>query len=365
MSASWSRTTVVAVVATAVGLLLFGYHYLNFVTRGVFTPIYVPLIDEMTGSWGAAVLLMGPGLPLVRRIRKRDGSLAIPSHAAVLIGFSFLHTSWNAGTRQLIYTIFGLGHYDYGIMPTRYFMEFPMDVIVYALFVSLVTLIDHYRASRDREVKVVRLEGELNSLRLATLESQLQPHFLFNALNTVSSVMYEDLAAADSMLAALAELLRRTLRPSTGPEVPLHEELKTLDLYVAIMRARFTDRLTVDVDVADDVRWAAVPPLLLQPLVENAFKHGDPGPSAPVRVALRARRSDRDLLLEVEDNGPGIPDVSDAVLGNGGIGLGNTRRRLGHLYGDDHRLMLSNRASGGLTVSVRIPFHCIPPEAQS
>jgi len=365
MSVSWSRTTVVAVVATAVGLLLFGYHYLNFVTRGVFTPVYVPLIEEMTGSWGAAVLLMGPALPLVRKIRKRGGSLVIPSHMAVLIGFSFLHTSWNAATRQLIYTIFGLGHYDYGIMPTRYFMEFPMDVIVYVLFVSLVTLIDHYRASRDREVQVARLEGELNSLRLATLESQLQPHFLFNALNTVSSVMYEDLDAADSMLAALAELLRRTLRPSSEPEVSLHEELKTLDLYLAIMRARFADRLTVDVDIADDVRCAAVPPLLLQPLVENAFKHGNPGPSVPAHIALRARRSNGDLLLEVEDNGPGIAGVADAVIGNG-VGLGNTKRRLGHLYGEDHHhLVLRNRPSGGLTVSVQIPFHRIAPEATS
>lgn len=365
MSVSWSRTTVVAVVATAVGLLLFGYHYLNFVTRGVFTPVYVPLIEEMTGSWGAAVLLMGPALPFVRKIRKRGGSLVIPSHVAVLIGFSFLHTSWNAATRQLVYTIFGLGHYDYGIMPTRYFMEFPMDVIVYALFVSLVTLMDHYRTSRDREVQVVRLEGELNSLRLATLESQLQPHFLFNALNTVSSVMYEDLAAADTMLASLAELLRRTLRPSSEPEVSLHEELKTLDLYLAIMRARFADRLTVDVDIADDVRSAAVPPLLLQPLVENAFKHGNPGPSVPAHIALRARRSNGDLLLEVEDNGPGIAGVADAVIGKG-VGLGNTKRRLGHLYGEDHHhLVLRNRPSGGLTVSVQIPFHRIAPEATS
>jgi LytS/YehU family sensor histidine kinase len=247
-------------------------------------------------------------------------------------------------------------------MPTRYFMEFPMDVIAYALFVSLVTLLDHYGASRDREVQVARLEGELNSLRLATLESQLQPHFLFNALNTVSSVMYEDLAAADSILASLADLLRRTLRTSPGPEVSLHDELETLDLYLAIMRARFADRLTVDVDISDDVRCAAVPPLLLQPLVENALKHGDPGPSIPAHVALRARQSGSDLLLEVEDNGPGIKGSPEAAIGKG-IGLGNTKRRLDHLYGDHHQLALRNTSSGGLSVTVRIPFHRIAPEA--
>ncbi len=364
MSVFWRRAAIVVVVATAVGLLLFGYHYLDFVTRGVSAPIYDPLISEMTGAWGAAVLLMGPALPIVRRIQKRRGAMAIPSHLAVLIVFSLLHTSWNAATRQLLYTIFGLGHYDYGIMPTRYFMEFPMDVIAYALFVSLVTLVDHYGASRDRDVQVARLEGELNSLRLATLESQLQPHFLFNALNTVSSVMYEDLAAADSMLASLADLLRRTLRPTSGPEVSLHEELETLDLYLEIMRARFADRLTVDVDISDDVRCAAVPPLLLQPLVENALKHGNPGPSIPARVTLRARQSGDDLLLEVQDNGPGIAGSPEAAIGKG-IGLGNTKRRLDHLYGDDHHLTLRNMPSGGLSVTVQIPFHRVAPEADS
>src|SRR6185437_2287898 len=235
-------------------------------------------------------------------------------------------------------------------------------VIAYALFVSLVTLVDHYSASRDREVQVARLEGELNSLRLATLESQLQPHFLFNALNTVSSVMYEDLGAADSMLASLADLLRRTLRPSTGPEVPLHDELETLDLYLGIMRARFAERLKVDVDVDDHVRCAAVPPLLLQPLVENALKHGDPGPSVDAHVALRVRQSGGDLLIEVEDNGPGISGSPEAAFGKG-IGLGNTRRRLDHLYGDDHHLVLRNRPSGGLSVTVQIPFRRIVSDA--
>ena len=350
------KAVILTSITVAVGLLEFGYHYLNFVTAGVSVPMWRPFIDEMTAASGAALLLFGPTLPLIRRIQKRGGHWRIPSHIVVLCCFSALHTSWNAVSRQLIYAIFGLGHYDYGIMPTRYFMEFPMDVIVYVLTVTIVTLIDHYNASRNRELQVARLEGELNRLRLATLESQLHPHFLFNALNTVSSVMYEDIAAADSMLASLADLLRRSLRPSSDPEVPLDDELRTLELYLTIMRTRFSDRLTVDVDVADDVRCAAVPPLLLQPLVENALRHGDPGPSNMAHVALRARRANGYLLLEVEDNGPGIAGDPQSAIGTG-IGLGNTARRLTHLYDDDHHLLLSNRATGGLNVSVRIPFH--------
>lgn len=356
MNTSWLRkAAIVSLITTAVGLLLFGYHYLGFISAGISVPPWEPFIEEMTGAWGAALLLVGPTLPLIRRIQKRGGPWLIPSHIALLCCFSFLHTSWNAVTRQLVYTIFGLGHYDYGIMPTRYFMEFPMDVIGYALTVTIVVLLDHYNASRNRELKLARLEGELNSLRLATLESQLQPHFLFNALNTVSSVMYDDIAAADTMLASLADLLRRSLRPSGEPEVALDEELRTLDLYLTIMRARFADRLTVDVNVDDDVRRAAVPPLLLQPLVENALRHGDPGPSVAARVALRVRRASNNLVLELEDNGPGIAGNPEAAIGKG-IGLGNTARRLAHLYGSDHQLQLTNREAGGLSVSVRIPF---------
>ncbi|MEO6877942.1 MAG: histidine kinase [Gemmatimonadaceae bacterium] len=343
-------------ITTAVGLLEFGYHYLNFVTAGVSVSMWRPFIDEMTGVWGAALLLFGPTLPLIRRIQKRGGPWKIPSHIVVLCCFSVLHTSWNAVSRQSIYALFGLGHYDYGIMPTRYFMEFPMDVIIYVLTVTIVILIDHYNASRASELQVAHLEGELQRLRLATLESQLQPHFLFNALNTVSSVMYEDVPAADSMLAALADLLRRSLRPSSDPEVSLDDELQTLELYLTIMRARFSDRLTVAVDVAEDVRGAAIPPLLLQPLVENALRHGYPGASVTAHVTLRARRVDGFLLLEVEDNGPGIAGDPQSAIGTG-IGLGNTARRLQQLYGNDHQLLLTNRATGGLHVSIRIPFH--------
>ena len=130
------------------------------------------------------------------------------------------------------------------------------------------------------------------------------------------------------------------------------------------MRARFSDRLTVDIDVADEARCAAVPPLLLQPLVENALKHGDPGPSIDARVSLSVRRSGDRLLLDIDDNGPGISGSPEAAIGKG-IGLGNTARRLRHLYGDDHHLVLQNRQSGGLRVSVAIPFHNVATESAS
>ena len=202
-------------------------------------------------------------------------------------------------------------------------------------------------------MRLARVEAELGEARLEALEGRLHPHFLFNALNTVSSVMYEDVAVADTMLSRLADLLRRTLRRPGGSDVPLSEELETLDLYLSIMRARFADRLQVDVTVEEDARTARVPPLVLQPLVENAIIHGDPGAAA--RIGVRARRDNGTLLLEVEDNGPGVAGPPSEAVGRG-IGLGTTARRLAHLYGDRAGVTLENLPGGGVRAVITLPF---------
>jgi two-component system LytT family sensor kinase len=244
-------------------------------------------------------------------------------------------------------------------MPLRYAMELPMDVVGFTLIMGLVYLFDRYSAARDRELRLALVETELTRVRLEALEGQLRPHFLFNVLNTISSVMYDDLAAADTMLARLADLLRRTLRRPAGGEVALAEELETLELYLGIMRARFGDRLCVEVSATADARRAAVPALVLQPLVENALRHGDPGPGVAARVAVRARRDNGRLVLEVEDNGPGIAGTPEEAIG-AGVGLANTSRRLKQLYGASQALRLENRRDGGAHVSVELPFREVP-----
>jgi two-component system, LytTR family, sensor kinase len=345
---------------TAAGLLHVCYKVLDFLSRSRSIPFVVPFVEEMTAAYGAGVLLLGPVIGLSRRIRAggRPWPLQAVQHLGLLLAFSAAHTTWNYVTRQMAFTVLGLGHYDYGIMAYRYPMELPVDVIVYGTFVAIVYLFDHYVAARDRELQVAQLETELTRLRLETLEGQLRPHFLFNALNTVSAVMYEDVAAADTMLTRLGDLLRHTLRRPAGGEVSLGEELETLDLYLEIMRARFADRLTVEVSADQGARRAAVPPLLLQPLVENALRHGDPGPGVRAVVGVKAWRVDGRLMLEVSDNGPGIPAAPPGGRpGSGqGIGFDNTARRLAQLYGTDHLFRWGNREGGGLMVSVGIPF---------
>ncbi|HET9706997.1 MAG TPA: histidine kinase [Gemmatimonadales bacterium] len=356
----WRAIGMLMAVFTVIGLLEFSYHYLDVLATGHSQVVWVKFVEEMTAAYGAAVWYV-PTIWVVRRAGARGwlGWRLLLLHAGLLPLFSVLHTTWNWATRSLVFPLVGLGHYDYGRMPIRYFMEFPMDVLGFMLIMGLVYLFDRYSESRDREVRVAQLETELTRVRLSALEGQLRPHFLFNVLNTISSVMYEDVAAADTMLARLADLLRRTLRRPSGSEVPLAEEIETLELYLDIMRVRFAERLSVDVQVDDAVRGAAVPALVLQPLVENALRHGDPGPGAPARIAVRARRDDGSLLLEVEDNGPGLAGTQAEAVGKG-VGLANTARRLEQLYGNRQSLALCNLTGGGLRVAIELPFHAVP-----
>jgi signal transduction histidine kinase len=354
----WKIVAIAGAVATAFGLLLFGYHYLDVLVRGRTEPIHVKLIEELNGAYGA-LLLFPVIIWLVRRIGRLPWLAAIPTHFGAAVAVSALHTTWNWVSRLAVYRVLGYGHYDYGNMRLRYFMELPNDLIWYAVFASLILLFDHYREARNKELKLAQLEAELSRVKLQSLEAQLHPHFLFNALNTVSSVMYEDVAAADAILSRLGDLLRRTLNRRGDAEVPLAEELETLELYLDILRVRFAERLEVRVEVEPGARDAAVPQLILQPLVENAVKHGDPGPGRPARITLRARRENGALSLEVEDNGPGLPKVGSL---RPGVGLDTTRRRLEQLYGDRQRLSFDPGAEGGLRVGVAIPYRRAEPE---
>jgi LytS/YehU family sensor histidine kinase len=180
---------------------------------------------------------------------------------------------------------------------------------------------------------------------------QLQPHFLFNSLNAIAALVHTNPEGADEMLAALSELLRLTLETSGAQELPLQQELQFVERYLAIEHVRFGDRLRFDLDVPPDTHAAMVPTFLLQPLVENAVRHGLEPQSGAGLLTVRARREDRMLRISIADNGVG--------LGNGtakheGIGLTNTRARLWALYRDQASLELRN--ADGLSVDIILPF---------
>jgi signal transduction histidine kinase len=337
-------------LTTLLGVLSFAYYWLDDVVRGYQTPPLETLVEEVTGMW--ALLVLGPiGIRLARRFPPRM-HWSVLAHVPGLLAISAAATSWNWATRAILFLLLGLGPYDYGRMPLRYLMELPKAAIVYVIALAFVTLADRYRAGRERALRVAHLEASLARAQLQNLHAQLQPHFLFNALNTISSTMYDDVPRADGMISSLSELLRASLRASKSQQIPLAEELSVLERYLELMRARFGERLIVHVAVDEGLDSALVPAMVLQPIVENAVQHGAPPPPQAARVAVRARGEGDRLVLEVQDNGPGL---AHDPLGRG-VGLTNTADRLRALYGDAQSLSFHTAPGGGLIVRMTMPL---------
>jgi two-component system, LytTR family, sensor kinase len=208
----------------------------------------------------------------------------------------------------------------------------------------------YYRDVGERERAAAELKTQLVQARLDALRGQLHPHFIFNSLNAAATLMHDDVHAADRMLTQLADLLRMSLDRAQS-EITLGEELELADRYLAIMRYRFSDRLTTQCTAAPGVRNAMVPTFFIQPLIENALEHGIARRPGPGRIDISAHRVDGMLEVLVTDDGPGVVDASPA-----GIGLSNTRARLDQLYGRDSTFELETRPGGGACAVVRIPF---------
>lgn len=230
---------------------------------------------------------------------------------------------------------------------------FPFNLLIYGVIVTISHALDYSRKYHERTVHALELEKHLTEARLQSLLRQLKPHFLFNTLNGIASLMHSDVHSADRMLVRLSELLRLTMHHRGQPLTPLSEEVAFIEKYLDIERIRFRNRLTATIEVAAEIRHELVPSLILQPLVENAIRHGIEPQSRPGVVTILAQRDDDALLLIVRDNGAGIPREGFA---REGIGLANTRARLRELYGEHHRFELINVAGGGCEVRVRLPL---------
>ena len=230
---------------------------------------------------------------------------------------------------------------------------FHYSFIIYWVIVAAAHAVRYYRSSRDREVEGIRLQAELSQAQLATLRMQLQPHFLFNTLHTIASLVRDGRGeAATTTIARLGELFRQTLGNLQRDEVPLREELGFIEAYLEIEQTRFSDRLAVRFDVDREALGAMVPNLSLQPLVENAIRHGIARDPNAGRIEVRAVRRDGALRIEVHNDGP-------AYTGNGssgGVGLANTRARLHRLYGSASRLDLLPDQSGGTVAVLEVPW---------
>jgi hypothetical protein len=236
-----------------------------------------------------------------------------------------------------------------------------LDILAYSSFVGAAHAVLFYRRYREREARAILVESHLATARLHALQAQLHPHFLFNALNAVATLIRHDADAALETLTSFSELLRLALGQSEKQQVPLREDLRFLERYVEIQRVRLGDRFRFEQDVDPAALDCLVPALLLQPLVENSLRHGLEPISRPGLVRLTVHRIGERLLLDVDDDGAGFAAAPDST--KSGIGLSNLRVRLKMLYGDNQRLEIGPRPSGGVTVHIEIPVRTDTPTA--
>ena len=230
--------------------------------------------------------------------------------------------------------------------------DFVPEFVALMPVIAIVLLVRYLGEIRRRELRTAQLEGELTAARLEALQTQLHPHFLFNTLHCVSTLMRRNVDEADEMLVRLCDLLRLTLERPEHAEIPLGDELAILERYLDIMEMRFPNRLRVRIDVPPELRNTPVPALLLQPLVENVLRHGLDETHEITDVVISAVRSEAALLLRVTDSGRGLPTHGPPRFGTG---LENTRRRLETLYGPGAALQIRNVAPRGTEVALVIP----------
>lgn len=346
-------------VFTLLGLLEAGNAYVSGRIAG--SPMPGALALELNLPWWWVWALLTPVLfwicrsfPLRRGLWRRN----VVPHLLAGVTLAVIHI-FVVG--QLIFARSRSGRYeDAGAMIRDLLSGYlVMDIVTWLAIAAAWHAWDYHRryVAKEQErlalaTRAARLESQVSDARLEALRMQLNPHFLFNALHTVSAlVRRQENATAVKTLSHLGDLLRTTLSHDPGPTVPLAEEIAYLQSYLAIELERFRDRLSVEIDVPPELLEAAVPTLILQPLVENSVRHGIGTSRGPGRITVRARSADGRLRLEVLDSGPGPGSGSSE-----GVGLGNSRNRLREMFGDDAALHLHPGEGGGTVVVVDMPL---------
>ena len=350
---------------TALGLFLFSQSY----TQTVLAKVQIPWW-RLLGTWVGGVYLVGLAAPLVlwlgRRypLEKRYWARRLALHLPVSI-------VWAVGELAISSAV--LTHLN--VLPVQvpgtfvgafiYMMvsSFHNNVFLYWEILAVQAAFGYYRRYREREKEALRLELHASELKtqlvraqLNALKMQLQPHFLFNTLNAIMVLVRQQRGReAEETLARFSDLLRCVLEDVEAQEVTLRRELDCLQLYLSIEQVRFQDRLHIGMSISPEVLEAAVPQMALQPIVENAIRHGIGRRSAAGRIRISAERANEMLRIKVEDDGPGFAP-GDSSPGRG-IGLANTRARLQQLHGDKARLETGNGPHGGAVVTLVLPFH--------
>lgn len=349
-----SRILLVLGVFTLPALLSAVLYHTRYLQLGRETVFWKWLLDFQL-AWYIWAALTPVIFWLGRRFRIDTRAWLLPGLAHLLIGslFAVIQIGLGVFISILVYQEPVTWEYYVGQVVPTLFGRFPAQLLVYALILGVFYAIDYQRQSRRRALQAARLEAELGRARLEALQQQLQPHFLFNTLNSISVLMQKgDTAAANQVLNHLSDLLREVLAKDNAQLVPLADELAFVRKYVAIEQVRYGERLRVEFNIAADALTTPVPNFIVQLLVENAIRHGVARKADAGRVTIAAAAAGNQLQISVSDDGDGI----EAAAFKEGVGISNARRRLQYLYGDDHSFAIANQPSGGVIAQLTIPL---------
>ena len=312
-------------------------------------------IMETTGIYSILIVLPF-ALWMIKKfpITRKNLLTHIPLHLVASMIYGVSHTMFMFSIRTFIFWFAGWGTYEYGRFIYKIPMEYTHQFFSYSMIYGIVMFVKYVREGQQQKVRASQLEQQLTKARLQALQMQLHPHFLFNTLNMISSTMYDDVKAADKMIANLSDLLRITLDSKGSDEHTLEKELELINLYIEIMKARLQDKLIVKTEIEHETQDALVPGFILQPLVENSIKFSL-NSMKTAQITIVTQKEHGKLKLIIADNGPGVPE-NTAQIFNNGVGLSNTAERLEKLYGDKHSLQIHNISRGGSQVVIEIPF---------
>ncbi len=344
---------------TLLGLFFATQSYVGYAYISGRQASWAQAISLALGEWYLWALLSFLIFWLARRFRiERERWLpALLVHVPSAILFALAHLALYAWVASLISWSPTSRLSPSQLFQSFFLIKFHPGVLTYWAMVGIHHALDYYRQYQERKFKTTQLEAQLAQAQLQALKMQLHPHFLFNTLNAIQALIHEDPEAADQMIARLSDLLRFSLESETLHEVTLQQELEFLRRFLEIEQIRFQDRLTVQFNIAPSALNEFVPNLILQPLVENAIRHGIALRLAQGEIEISAERENGFLEIRVRDNGPGLQQNQDTEMGFAeGVGLANTRAHLQQLYGAAYRMQLENGRDGGLTVRLTIPL---------
>ena len=343
---------------TLIGLLFTSQYYFELRSEAEsFTISWGKLLSVQFAQWflwialSPLILWLGHRFPIERTRWQRGLIVHVPASVVV----ACLHIAMYSIVIVLVKPFPWRMEYEYwNIFQGRVFSLFYFNFIIYWALLGASYAFDYYRRFHEGELRSSNLEAQLVQAQLQALKMQLHPHFLFNTLNAIATqVRKNENKAATDMLAGLSDLLRLTLDNVGKQEVSLKQELDFLERYLEIEQIRFADRLQVRIKIAPETLNARVPNLILQPLVENAIRHGIAARMNSGLVEIIAERENETLRLQVKDDGPGLPNGKSM---NSGVGISNTTARLQHLYGTAQRLTFNNAKEGGTVATIEIPF---------